>query len=93
MNTNIENAAQLDKKEVGLLAYQLWEKAGRPSGKDLDFWLEAEKQLRNAAQPIPTIPIKMPAPTPKPQQQQAAAAATPTVRRPKLSRFASNRRS
>jgi hypothetical protein len=23
-------------------AYRLWEKAGRPSGRDLDFWLAAE---------------------------------------------------
>ena len=25
-------------------AYRLWEKAGRPSGKDLDFWLAAENE-------------------------------------------------
>jgi hypothetical protein len=25
-------------------AYRLWEKAGRPSGSDLDFWLAAETE-------------------------------------------------
>lgn len=25
-------------------AYGLWEKAGRPSGRDLDFWLAAENE-------------------------------------------------
>lgn len=25
-------------------AYRLWEKAGRPSGRDLDFWLAAENE-------------------------------------------------
>lgn len=24
-------------------AYELWEKEGRPEGRDHDFWLEAEK--------------------------------------------------
>lgn len=25
-------------------AYRLWEKAGRPCGRDLDFWLAAESE-------------------------------------------------
>lgn len=30
----------------------LWEQAGRPEGRDLDFWLEAESQLcRHAIRP------------------------------------------
>ena len=28
-------------------AYHLWEKAGRPSGRDLDFWLAAENEHDN----------------------------------------------
>jgi Protein of unknown function (DUF2934) len=27
------------------LARELWEKAGCPSGRDLEFWLEAERQI------------------------------------------------
>lgn len=30
---------------ISQLAYALWEKAGRPSGQDLEFWLQAEAQL------------------------------------------------
>jgi hypothetical protein len=26
-------------------AYELWEEAGRPIGRDLEFWLEAERQI------------------------------------------------
>jgi hypothetical protein len=26
-------------------AYELWEKAGKPVGRDLEFWLEAERQI------------------------------------------------
>jgi len=88
MNTTIEHANQPDQQEIGRRAYQLWEKAGRPSGKDMDFWLEAEKQLRSAAQNIPTIPVKLPAPAAKQQPSSTPA----TIRRPRLSRLTSNRR-
>ncbi|MGT2502103.1 DUF2934 domain-containing protein [Bradyrhizobium guangxiense] len=26
-------------------AYELWEQAGRPAGRELEFWLEAERLL------------------------------------------------
>ena len=32
-------------KSVAEAAYFLWEKAERPEGKDLDFWLEGERQI------------------------------------------------
>ena len=32
-------------EQVSLLAYQLWKKAGCQNGHDLEYWLEAEKQL------------------------------------------------
>ncbi|MGX1320083.1 hypothetical protein AB7M17_003536 [Bradyrhizobium sp. USDA 377] len=31
--------------EVRTRAYELWEQAGRPADHDLDFWLEAERQI------------------------------------------------
>jgi hypothetical protein len=31
-------------KWIANRAYHLWEKAGRPSGSDLDFWLAAENE-------------------------------------------------
>lgn len=34
------------RPRVRARAYELWEEAGRPSGRDLDFWLEAERQVK-----------------------------------------------
>ena len=31
--------------QVRSRAYELWEQAGRPAGRELEFWLEAERQL------------------------------------------------
>src|SRR5581483_8215018 len=33
------------RPKVRTRAYELWEEAGRPSGRDVDFWLEAERQV------------------------------------------------
>jgi len=38
--------SEIDQREIGLLAYQLWERAGRPGGRDQEFWSEAERQMR-----------------------------------------------
>ncbi|MBR0992423.1 DUF2934 domain-containing protein [Bradyrhizobium japonicum] len=31
--------------QVRARAYELWERAGRPADRELEFWLEAERQL------------------------------------------------
>jgi DUF2934 family protein len=43
-------------------AHQLWEQAGKPDGRERDFWHEAEKELKHmedlrelANEPPPTI--------------------------------------
>jgi hypothetical protein len=33
-------------EEIAKLAYELWSKAGHEQGRDLEFWLEAEKQFK-----------------------------------------------
>jgi hypothetical protein len=38
-----------EKEEVRRLAYAKWEAAGRPSGNDLAFWVEAERELHQAS--------------------------------------------
>ena len=38
-----KNAAECIKKK----AYELWEKEGRKKGRDLDYWLKAEKVVKN----------------------------------------------
>src|SRR5215468_10303727 len=39
-------------------AYQLWEQAGRPSGRDLEFWARAEAELRVAVPRAPAAPAQ-----------------------------------
>jgi hypothetical protein len=45
MNQNCPPNVAANRNEISHLAFQLWEKAGRPAGRDLEFWLGAEKQL------------------------------------------------
>jgi len=33
------------QEEIRLRAHELWEKAGKPAGREDQFWLEAERQL------------------------------------------------
>jgi hypothetical protein len=83
MNTTIEQSTKLDQAAISRIAYELWEKAGRPAGKDQQFWFEAEQQMK-AAQAVPAIPVKLP-----PAAVKDSSPARPT----KLSRLSSNRRS
>lgn len=34
-------------RKITARAEQLWQQAGRPSGRDLEFWLKAEKQVND----------------------------------------------
>lgn len=45
MQNTINTGASLKQSDIALLAYQLWEKEGRPDGRDTEFWLKAEAQL------------------------------------------------
>jgi hypothetical protein len=35
--------------EIVRRAYELWERAGKPEGKDQEFYLQAERELTEAA--------------------------------------------
>jgi hypothetical protein len=37
--------AKPTEKEIKNRAYELWEKAGRPEGKEGELWQQAEKEL------------------------------------------------
>lgn len=37
---------QLDQQAIRDRAFQLWEAAGKPEGRQDQFWLEAERQLK-----------------------------------------------
>jgi hypothetical protein len=43
-------APSLSQQEIGEKAYQKWEAAGKPAGKDLKFWLEAQHELSRMKQ-------------------------------------------
>jgi hypothetical protein len=64
-------------EQVRTLAYQLWERAGRPVGKDQDYWAEAQRQLAgdSAVTQTDVPPPKEPAPLvaghPQPAQHKA----------------------
>lgn len=34
------------QEEIRRLAFIIWEKDGRPQGRDLEYWLQAESQLK-----------------------------------------------
>ena len=36
----------MTQQDIGTRAYELWEKEGRPNGRDLAHWLEAERMLQ-----------------------------------------------
>jgi hypothetical protein len=36
---------QVPHEQIALLAHQLWEEAGGPTDRDLEFWLKAEVEL------------------------------------------------
>ena len=40
--------ANRDQNDIERRAYQLWQEAGQPEGRDQEFYLEAERQLREA---------------------------------------------
>lgn len=37
------------------LAYARWQQRGRPAGRDLEFWLEAERELSSSNQRRPFV--------------------------------------
>ena len=46
--------AEPSKREIDARAYQLWEQAGRPEGREAEFWRLAEQELRNEDKGSPT---------------------------------------
>jgi hypothetical protein len=46
-------------EEIAALAHQIWEKNGRPAGRDVQFWLQAEQSLLSSIKAPP--PAQAPA--------------------------------
>jgi len=60
------------QKEIRDRAYELWQAEGCAEGKDMDFWLQAEKEILGAPSMAPTIP---------PANGNGTAAAKPEAKR------------
>ncbi len=41
-----ELTANVTYEEIAQLAYRYWDTAGRPTDREVDFWLQAEADLR-----------------------------------------------
>jgi hypothetical protein len=39
-------AARRSKEKIRTRAWELWEQNGRPVGRDVEFWLQAERELQ-----------------------------------------------
>jgi hypothetical protein len=53
-NLQLRLAARRSKEAIRARARELWEIEGRPAGRDLDFWLQAEREFREARTSKPT---------------------------------------
>lgn len=42
--------SSVNEQQVAQRAYELWEAGGQPAGRDLEYWLQAESELRSASQ-------------------------------------------
>ena len=60
--------------EIAALAHQIWEKNGRPAGRDVQFWLQAEQALLSS--------IKAPPPTQAPAARVPGSTAKKSAARP-----------
>jgi Protein of unknown function (DUF2934) len=58
-NTN-GHPKKVNHSEIAVVAYQMWEAAGQPTSRDLQFWLDAEAQLRAAAKAPVVTPAAHP---------------------------------
>ena len=45
--TGATTMTQPTEKEIMARAYEIWERNGRPEGREEEFWHQAEQELRN----------------------------------------------
>lgn len=50
------NRVQPSHEEISRRAQELWERYGRPTGRDEEIWLEAERALQTTPEAAPTAP-------------------------------------
>lgn len=57
MNTNTTTQIA-DNEAIARAAYLEWLGAGKPTGRDLEFWLKAEEKVRHSSTAKPLPPRK-----------------------------------
>ncbi len=62
MNDQVIAETPVSREQIAQMAYNVWEKAGRPQGRDWEFWFEAERQL------LESVKKAVAPPTPSPLQ-------------------------
>jgi len=60
---NITNQTQTveansNQERIGLAAYYLWEKGGCQSGREVEYWLRAEKQLQALSPDVQPLKVR-----------------------------------
>ena len=75
MNKTIEASVAVNEADIGRLAYQMWENAGRPAGRDLEFWLAAEAKVRMSATATVASGKEVPSPASSKETAQKASRA------------------
>jgi hypothetical protein len=88
------NPKKPNEAEIGRRAYELWEAEGRPEGRDVAHWHQAERDISDpVVAPIPeSVPAAEPVPkpratrVPKPKATDAAAAGPEAAAKPKPAR-------
>lgn len=73
------DVTKMQEQKIRELAYNIWEKDGRPYGRDLEYWLKAERSLAPARGP--TVPGFIEAPAPL-QREQGEPASVPLRLKP-----------
>jgi len=43
------------EQEISTRAREIWEQSGRPAGRDLEFWLQAESEISKPSENDPSI--------------------------------------
>ena len=63
--------AEALRRQVEARAYALWESEGKPQGRDLDHWLQAEAEIMGARETASSV--NLPNPTASPTGRKTKA--------------------
>ena len=67
------------EEQVRQRAYELWEGAGRPEGRDDELWHEAWTDLTSGSEPVATATIDATASAEPPSKEGRSKSAEPTA--------------